>query len=92
VKPPLAPRVSAKAGSSSIFWLVFKQGDKVAVILQPGANIIAARMRAMLAGIVGEFQEGHELDARTAKKVSKAMVGKVLSRKEAAALLKKLDK
>jgi hypothetical protein len=78
--------------ANPIFWLVFKQGDDVAVMLQPGANIIAARMRAMLAGIAGEFQEGHELDAKTAKKVPKAMVGKVLSRKQAAALLKKLDK
>jgi hypothetical protein len=33
--------------------------------------------------VPGEFQEGHELDDKTAKKVPKAMIGRVLSRKEA---------
>jgi hypothetical protein len=47
-------------------------------------------MRALLAGIEGEFQEGHELDAKMVRKVPKAMIGKSLSQKEANALLKKL--
>lgn len=51
----------------------------------------AAQMRVMLAGIKGEFQEGHELDAKTARKVPKALIGKVLSHKEATTLLKKLE-
>lgn len=76
----------------SLFWLVFKQRDDVAVVIQPAGHIIAARMRAMLAGIEGEFQEGHELDAKTAKKIPKPQIGKILSRAQASALLKKLDK
>ena len=32
-----------------------------------------------------------QLDAKTAKKVSKKMIGRVLTRNEAVALLKKLD-
>ena len=48
-------------------------------------------MRALLAGVEGEFQEGHELDTKTAKKVPKGMIGRVLSRQEAAALLRKLE-
>jgi hypothetical protein len=73
-----------------LFWLVFKDNKDITVIIQPTGSIIAARMRALLAGIEGEFQEGHELDAKTAKKVPRAMIGRVLSRKEAKTLLKKL--
>ena len=76
--------------SQSLFWLVFKSGNDRSVIIQPAGTIIVARMRALLAGIEGEFQEGHELDAKTAKKVPKRMIGRVLSRKDATALLKKL--
>ncbi len=64
----------------------------MAVIIQPAGDIITARMRAMLAGVAREFQEGHELDAKTAKKVPKGLIGRALSRKEATALLKTLDK
>jgi len=74
---------------SKLFWLVFK-GDSLSVIIQPAGSIIAARMRAMLANVPGEFQEGYELDDKTARKVPKAQVGKPLSRKQANALLKKL--
>jgi hypothetical protein len=48
-------------------------------------------MRAMLANVPGEFQESHELDDKTAKRVPKAMIGRVLFRKEATALLTKLE-
>lgn len=75
----------------ALFWLVFKQGNDVSVIIQPATHIIPARIRAKLAGIEGNFQEGHELDDTTAKKVPKAMIGRILSRKQATALLKKLD-
>ena len=88
----LGPGVSAKICRPLIFWLVFKQGNEVAVIIQPAGEIITARMRAMLSGIEGEFQEGHRLETKMAKKVPKALIGKILSRTQAAALLKKLDK
>jgi hypothetical protein len=74
----------------SLFWLVFKNSKELSVVIQPAGAIVAARMRALLAGIEGEFQEGHELDAKTAKKVPKAMIGRVLTRKEATTLLKRL--
>jgi hypothetical protein len=41
--------------------------------------------------VPGEFQEGYELDDKIAKKVPKKMIGRVLSRKEAAGFLKKLE-
>ena len=62
------------------------------MIVQPAGDLITARMRATLADVAGEFQEGHELDAKMAKKVPKAQIGKILSRAQATALLKRLDK
>jgi hypothetical protein len=74
----------------SLFWLVYKSGRDLTVVIQPGGSLGFARLKAAVAGIEGEFQEGHELDAKTAKKVPKGMIGRVLTRKEAAALLKRL--
>ena len=54
--------------NGELFW--FKTKD-ISVIIQPAGHIIEARMRAMLANVFGEFQEGHELDDKTAKKVPK---------------------
>lgn len=77
---------------ATLFWLVFKQGNDVSVIIQPATHIIPARLRAKLAGVAGDFQEGYELDDKTAKMVPKAQIGKILSRTQATALLWKLDK
>ena len=44
----------------------------------------------MLAGIEGEFQEGHRLDAKIRSKIPKAQIGKIMSGKEARTLLMKL--
>jgi hypothetical protein len=49
---------------------VFKTND-ISVIIQPAGHIIEARSRATLANVPGEFQQGHELDDKTAKKVPK---------------------
>ncbi len=77
---------------NQLFWLVFKQGNGVAVFIQPAGDLITARMRVALAGMDGEFQEGHELDAKIAKRMAKDQIGKILSRKQATALLKRLDR
>lgn len=61
----------------NLFWLVFKDDKDLSVTIQPAGAIIAARMRALLAGVKGEFQEGHELDAKMARKVPKARIGNV---------------
>lgn len=78
-------------GRDDLFWLAFKQKAGVAVLIQPANHIITARMRAMIAGIDGEFQEGHRLDAKTARKIPKASIGKALTASEARSLLKKLE-
>jgi hypothetical protein len=75
---------------SELFWLVFKTGGDITVFIQPAGDLGVARLRAALAGMEGEFQEGHALDAKMTKKVPKKMIGRALSRKEATALLKKL--
>jgi hypothetical protein len=74
---------------ADLFWLVFKSGDTLSVTIQPADDIITARMRAMLSGL-GTFQEGYHLDDKTAEKVPRRMIGRVLSREVATALLKKL--
>ena len=79
-------RSRADNPASALFWLVFKNGREFSVIIQPAGGIIIARVRALLAGIEGEFKEGHALDAEMVRKVPKKMIGRVLSRKEAAAL------
>jgi hypothetical protein len=75
---------------NSFFWLVFKSGKDISVIIQPAGDIVTARVRAILGNVSGEFQDGHALDSKTVKKVPKKMIGRALSRKEATALLKKL--
>ena len=60
------------------------------VFIQPADALGMVRLRAAIAGVEGKFQEGHELNAKTAKKVPKAMIEKPLTRKQATVLLKKL--
>jgi hypothetical protein len=73
-----------------LYWLVYRHSNQISVVIEPGASLIHARMRAALDGLdEGEFSEGHELDAKW--KVPKAMVGRQLSQEEAKRLLAKLE-
>ncbi|HEX4409958.1 MAG TPA: hypothetical protein VH206_14395 [Xanthobacteraceae bacterium] len=73
-----------------MFWLVLKNGRDTVVTIQPADQLVMARMRASIAGIKGEFVEAFRLDAKTARKIPKAMIGTAMSRAQAAKLLKKL--
>ena len=71
-----------------LYWLVYRRNNQISVVIEPGASLIHARMRAALANLDdGEFTEGHELDRNW--KVAKEMVGRRLSQEEAKRLLTK---
>jgi len=73
-----------------LYWLVYRHANQISVVIEPGASIIHARMRAALANLdEGDFTEGHELDRRW--KVAKEMIGRRLSQEEAKRLLANLE-
>jgi hypothetical protein len=72
-------------------WLCYQHNNQISVVIEPGASLIHARLRASLHGLdEGTFTEGHELDGKTEKQVPKAMIGRRLSQQEAKRLLAKL--
>ena len=75
-----------------MFWLVFDTARGPCVILQPASSLIFARIAASTAHKLDPkgFQEGHQLDAKLLKKIPKGLVGKRLTSKEAAGLLKRM--
>jgi len=74
----------------SLQWLVYRLNNQIAVVIEPGAFLIHARMRAALAELdEGKFTEGHELDPKW--KVAKEMIGRRLSQEEAKRLLARFE-
>ena len=72
-----------------LYWLCYRHNNQISVVIEPGASIIHARMRAALTNMnEGTFTEGHELDRKW--RVPKPMVGRRLSQEEAKRLLAKL--
>jgi hypothetical protein len=56
--------------NSPLYWLSYRQDDTVAVVIQPAHHLVAARMKAALAGVEDStFAEGHLLPEKLAKKV-----------------------
>jgi hypothetical protein len=74
-----------------LFWIVHTVNGAPRVFIQEANAAIVARMQASIAGHQGKFSVMHELDERTSKKVPKKMVGRVLTAKEAKALLKRFS-
>lgn len=76
-----------------LYWLCYRDETGIAVVIQPGPSLIHARMVNALAGLdEGTFVEGHELDSKTAKRVPKGKIGRRLSQRQAAQLLRLLDR
>ena len=68
-----------------LYWLCYRHNNQISVVIEPGASLIHARMRASLVNLdQGEFTEGHELPG---KKVAREMIGRRLSQGEAKKLL-----
>jgi hypothetical protein len=75
-----------------LYWLCYRHNNQISVVIEPGASLIHARMRAALAGLdQGEFTEGHELDRKIEKQVLKDLIGRRLTQKEAKRLLAKFE-
>ena len=75
----------------NLYWLVFQAPNGPAVLIQPAYSLIAARMRAAIANVEGEFSEGHQLDAKTERRVPRSLIGRPLTREEAMKLLKRVE-
>jgi hypothetical protein len=46
-----------------LYWLCYRHSNQISVVIEPGAALIHARIRASLDGLdEGTFTEGHELD------------------------------
>jgi hypothetical protein len=60
-------------GAMPLYWLVYRHSNQISVVIEPGASLIHARMRASLDGFdEGDFTEGHELDRKM--RIAKEMV------------------
>ena len=75
----------------SLFWIVHEIDREPGVMIRADSALIFARMRATLDCFGGTFVEAHALDAKTAKKIPKAMIGRALTAREAAAVLDRLS-
>jgi hypothetical protein len=73
-----------------LFWLTYLKGKDVQVVIQPAQHLGEARMRVQLRGQEGAFNEGHELDEKTARKLPNKVVEIMLTATEAQALLRRL--
>ena len=58
-----------------LWWLVHEIDGARVVRIQEGGALIFARLNAAIDGFGGAFVEAHPLDAKTAKKIPKRMVG-----------------
>jgi hypothetical protein len=74
-----------------MFWLTFETSGDIQVHIVRANHLALARIKAGMAGQKGEFQEGHQLDTKTAKKIPANMIARTLTHKEAFALLKRIS-
>ena len=55
-----SPKVFSQAPHLSLYWLVYRHNNQISVVIESGASLIHARMRASLDELdEGEFTEGH---------------------------------
>ena len=74
----------------ALFWLVHEIDGERRVMIREDTNVFFADVKAAIDGFRGTFVEAHALDAKTAKKIPKRMIGRTLTLDKAAALLDKM--
>jgi hypothetical protein len=47
-----------------LYWLVYRHNNQIAVVIEPGASLVHARMRAALAGLDKPLGPTSALDTR----------------------------
>lgn len=73
-----------------LYWIASRVDGVQRYLLQEATTPLYAALRASIAGFPCAPPDVIALDAGTARKVPKKMIGRVLSQREAEALLKKL--
>ena len=64
----------------ALFYLNFRNADRRAVVIVEAQALVAARMKAALAGLDREleFDSGLELDETSSRHIPKEMIGRLL--------------
>jgi len=45
----------------TLYWLCYRHNNQISVVIEPGASLVHARLRASLDGLdEGDFTEGHD--------------------------------
>lgn len=73
-----------------LFFIIHRIEGKERIWLQEASYGIFARMKAALAGLKGDYVAIGDVDDKTARKVPKKMIGRLLSQDEAGELLKRM--
>jgi hypothetical protein len=74
----------------ALYWIVHQVGREKRVFIQEAGAPLSARLKAAIAGHGGDYVEHHALDAKTAAKIPKGAIGRVLGQAEAQALLDRI--
>ena len=74
----------------ALFWIAKTHDGKQTYFIQEGSTALFASLRASIAGHEGTFEEAIELDAKTARRVPRKMIGRVLTQREAEVLLRRM--
>jgi hypothetical protein len=76
-----------------VYWLSFRVKGKTAVVIRPEQTEIAAKLIALVSDgslRAQDFKEALHLDAATARRIPKDMIGRKLTQSEARRLLRQI--
>jgi hypothetical protein len=74
----------------ALLWVVKEVDGERQFFVQEASTQMYAALKSAMAGFDGKYVETQQLDAKTAKKLPKDPVGRVLKQREAMKVLKKL--